>query len=165
MPEVCSEMFFQLPGRGWNLKSDMEPLILPANLGGNWGRQRLDGRLRLIQMLGEMVLEPTVLLLSRPCCLLSEHGPGCPAGPPCCQDVRSAIQLISTALPQNERTLERFSVCFLFPLWLLTKLEIVLKLVAVTRKLFQLLIVITLLLINKYDYAPLSWKDLSGFDI
>lgn len=55
--------------------------------------------------------------------------------------------------------------CFLFPLVVIGRAGIMSKLVAATRKLFQLLIAITLLLISKYDYASLSRKDLLGFNI
>lgn len=96
------------------------------------------------------------------CCPLSEHGLATHLGS------RGAVTArVCSGKPALlcDGRLEGFCFLLSFSLVVIGRVGIMLKLVAATRKLFQLLIAITLLLISKYDYAPLSRKDFLGFNI
>lgn len=128
---------------------------------GRKQRQGPRGRSERTQLIGEMILEFAGSPLGP--ALRSEYGLAARLG--------SLGAVVSSQCSDTDfflrwKALERhFPLAFFFPLWLLTELGIMLKHVAVTRKLFQLLIAITRLLINTYDYVPLSLKGLLGFNI
>lgn len=113
------------------------------------------GRFKRTQTIGEMVLELI-------CCPLSEQGLATHLGSRGAVMARVCSRTPALSVMGGWKA---SASCFLFPLVVIGRAGIMSKLVAATRKLFQLLIAITLLLISKYDYASLSRKDLLGFNI